>query len=205
MAVEQYRPKEPSEEAASLANEDSAVPERGQGDEAAAAEATEPPSPSLERIEAAVRLVANHLQVTSRAAQVLEAEQPRITLTAVALGISATSVLALISLSVILPRLSTDLLGLALAMSLIFLGSVLDLSAGASLRKAVNRAIQGRDPSDIALERGPWFRLLQAEYWTKVRQMSPDLFFYYIVRASTLVIYAIAVSYMLWAVISLYR
>lgn len=165
---------------------------------------TQTPSERLERIEAAVKLVADHLQATSIGAQIIETEQTRRVLIAVALGISATSILALLSLAAIFPAVSSHLLGLALAMSLILLGSVLDLSAGNFVRTAINKAIQDRDFSGVALLSNPGFRLLRPRYWAKLRQASPDLFFHQLARYSALIIYIVAILYILWVVISLY-
>lgn len=169
-----------------------------------ALEGAETPPESLERIEAALKLVVDHLNVSARAAQVLEPEQARIVLAAVALGISATSVLALLSLAAILPAVAPSLLGVAMAMALIFLGSVLDLSSATSLRKAVNKAVQERQSSGLALERGSWWRLFQAGYRAELRRISSDLLFYRWVRLATVVIYIIGVVYMIWSVLTLY-
>lgn len=184
--------------------QDSPDPQRKQEVVPQAPEEIATPSGRLERIEAAVKLIADDLQTTSTAAQVIEAEQARRLLTAVALGISATSVLALLSLAAIFPVLSADLLGLALAMSLIFLGSVLDLLAWSFFRTAINIAIQNRDFSDIALRSGPGFHLFQPRYWAKLRRTSPDLFFHHVVRYSSIAIYIIGILYIIRVLVPFY-
>ncbi len=159
----------------------------------------------LARMEAALRLVVDHIHTTSRAAELIQAEQTRTVLTAMSLGISATSILALLSLSAVFPDRSTGLLGLTQAMSLIFLGSALDLSAGGFLRKAVTRALQTQDGSDVTLQGGPWYQVLRRSFWGPVRRSSSDLFYFWLTRSGAVVVYVIGLVYTLTAVFFVYR
>lgn len=179
-------------------SEQAPVTSAGSGD-------AEDTSGRLARMEAALRLVVDHIHTTSRAAELIQAEQTRTVLTAMGLGISATSILALLSLSAVFPDRSAGLLGLSQAMSLLFLGSALDLSAGGFLRKAVTRAMQRQDGSDVVLQGGPWYQVLQSGFWGSVRRSSTDLFFFWLTRSGAAIVYVIGLVYMLAAVFFVYR
>lgn len=194
-----------AKEGASRAGDEQAPSSPEKPADRAAPEDAQDMSARLERIEAALKLVSQHLHATTRTAQVLGGQQVRATLAAVVLGISATSILALWSITALFPALLINLLRLSLGMSLLLLASVIDLWSGTFLRKAANIAILEQDPSRIGAQPGPFRRFFHRSYWANMRQKSSDLFHYHMVRYSSLALYIAGVALLIWALVLLPR
>ena len=157
----------------------------------------------LERVEAALRLVLDHLQTVTKGTEILEAEHSRSILSSIALGISAVALLALWSIAILYPDIATDILRFSIGMSLLFLAAVVDLASAPLLRKAVNRAVLEKDPSRLILGQGYWYRFLLFGYWARIKSESPNFFSYQVVRCSAFVIYLVAGAFLIWAMIAL--
>lgn len=157
----------------------------------------------LDRTEAALRLVVGHLQAATRGNEIMSAEQTRIVLPAVGLGVSATAIIALWSIASGSPELAGRVLRFSLAMSLLFLASAVDVSSAAFLRRAVSKAVQQQEPDHPALHRDPWHRALRPGTWASARAASPDLLAHRVLRGAALVVYVLALLLTLWGLLSL--
>ena len=156
----------------------------------------------LERMEAALDLMLNHLQSQTEGSQMLEAEHSHSMLSSIAIGISAVALIALFTLAAIHYEHAAGIIRFTIGMSLMFLAAVVDLASASLLRRAVSRAVLVKDPSRlIFVGRGPWYRPLMPRYWSTIKREAPDFFHHQLVRYSSFLIYVIALSFLIWAMI----
>ncbi len=157
----------------------------------------------LGRVEAALGMVLDHLQALTEGTQILEVEHSRSMLSSIALGFSAVALIALWSIAIIYPDIATGMIRFNIGMALIFLAAVVDLASASILRRAVGKAMLNKDPSRLVLGQGPWYRPLLPGYWARIRREVPDFFHHQIARYSALLIYLIALAFLIWATILL--
>jgi hypothetical protein len=155
----------------------------------------------LVRVEAALGLVLDHLQALTEGTQILESQHSRSMLASIALGFSAVALLALWSLATVHVDHAIGILRFTIGMSLMFMAAMVDLASASLLRKAVGRAMLDKDPSHLVLRQGPWHRALTPGYWATLRRKVPGFFNYQIARCSALLIYLIALGFLIWAMI----
>ncbi|MFP3975018.1 MAG: hypothetical protein ACLFVK_02210 [Dehalococcoidia bacterium] len=182
----------------------SQAPERGNQPDPNApdtAEQTQDVNERVQRVEASLKLVLDHLQTMTRGGEILEIEYSRSVLSSIALGISAVSIIALWSISVLAPERAIDILRFTLGMSLLFLASVVDLAAAPLLRRAINRAIAEQNPSLLTVRKGGWYRWLFPKYWATLKKTSNVIFYHEIVRRSAFVLYVVALGFLIWAAV----
>jgi len=157
----------------------------------------------LERVEAALGLVLDHLQSMTEGTQILEVEHSRSMLSSIALGISAVALIALWSIATLYPDIATGILRFTIGMSVMFLAAVVDLASASILRRAVGRAMLDKDPSRLVLGQGPWYRPLMPGYWSRIKREVPDFFHHQLARYSALAIYLVALAFLIWAAVLL--
>ena len=157
----------------------------------------------LERVEAALGLVLDHLQTVTKGTEIIDAEHTRSLLSSIALGISAVALIALWSIAISLPDIAADILRFSIGMSLLFLAAVVDLASVPFLRKAINRATLEKDPSRLLLGQDSWYRVFSLNYWKEIKKDSSDFYHYQLVRCFALLFYLLAGAFLIWAVFSL--
>ncbi|MDY6912525.1 MAG: hypothetical protein SVM79_09230, partial [Chloroflexota bacterium] len=78
----------------------------------------------LERVEAALELLLDHLETSTRGTEILEAEHSRSLLSSIALGFSAIALIALWSIDLARDDIDIDLIRFTIGMSFLLLASV---------------------------------------------------------------------------------
>ncbi|MCL0065482.1 hypothetical protein M1N79_01140 [Dehalococcoidia bacterium] len=157
----------------------------------------------LGRMEAALELVLDHLQSQTEGTQILETQHSHSMLSSIALGFSAVALIALFTIATIYPDFATGILRFTIGMAVMFLAAVVDLTSASLLRRAVVRAMLAKDPSRLVFGRGHWYRPLMPGYWSRIKREVPDFFHHQLARYSALVIYVIALAFLIWAMIRL--
>ena len=167
-------------------------------------EKPEAPGERLERVEAALKLVLEHMQTSTRGSEMLESQHTRSLLSSIAFGFSAISLIAMWSVDLASEEIDVELLRFTIGMSFLLLASVVDLTSARLLNKAVNRAILEKDPSSLVIwEEGSWQRFFQIGYWIQLKQKSIDFYHYQLARCVALVVYIVAGVFLIWAVFAL--
>lgn len=164
-----------------------------------------PDADRLERVEAALALLADHLQTSTKGSEILEAEHSRSLLSSIALGFSAIALIAIWSIDLARDDVDVDLVRFTIGMSLLLLASAVDLLSASLLRKAVHRAILEKEPSQLVLwhGQGHWNRFLKSSYWATIKDQSPEFYRHQLMRHSALAIYILAGVFLIWAVLSI--
>ena len=157
----------------------------------------------LERVEAALGMVLDHLQTVTKGSEILDAARTRNMLSSIALGISAVALIAFASIASTRPEISIDISRFSIGMAMLFLAAVLDLASGMLLQRAINGAIFRKDPTLLNNWQGPWHRFLRLNYWTRLKKTSIAAFYYQAVRGSAFAVYLMSGILMIWAVFSL--
>ncbi len=164
---------------------------------------TEVPQERLERVEAALRLLLEHMQTSTRGSEILEDEHSHSLLASIAFGFSAIALIAMWTIDLASEDVDIDILRITIGMALILFASTVYLLAASLLRKAVNRAILEKDPSRLDICQSPWHHLFKKDYWATIKQSSSDFYNYQIARCVALVIYIIAGIFLIWAVVTI--
>ena len=154
----------------------------------------------LERVEAALGLLLDHLQTVTKGTEILEASRTRNMFSSIALGFSAIALIVFGGITASDPDISVDVSRFSLGMALLFMASVLDLSSGMILQKAINGAVVRRDPTPLADWQGPWQRFFRIGYWLKIKRQSSSVFYYQLIRAAAFVCYILAGAFLIWAI-----
>ena len=157
----------------------------------------------LERVEAALELVLGHLQTVTKGTEILEGSRTRNMLSSIALGISAVALVAFGSIAVSRPDISVDISRFSIGMALLFLASVIDLTSGMLLQKAISGAVLRKDPSMTANWQGAWHRFFRFNHWARLRKESNGAFAYQAARCTAFIVYVISGAFLIWAVFSL--
>lgn len=165
------------------------------------AEQTQDVNERIQRVEASLKLVLDHLQTMTRGGEILEMEYSRSVLSSIALGISAVSIIALWSISLLAPERAADIVRFTIGMSFLFLASVVDLAAAPLLRRAINRAIAEQDQSLLDVRKGGWYRWFFPRYWSTLKRTSNVIFYHEIVRRSAFALYIVALGFLIWAAV----
>lgn len=156
-------------------------------------------SERLERVEAALGLVMNHLQTVTKGSEILEASRARNMLSSIALGFSSIALIVLGGVEASDIDTSIDISRFSLGMALLFLASVLDLASGMLLHRAISGAVLNKDPKLMASWQGTWRRFLQVSYWSELKRESRTIYYCQVVRCSAFVVYLIAGVFLIWA------
>lgn len=164
---------------------------------------TEPPREKLERVEAALSLLLDHMQTSTRGSEILEAEHSRNLLSSIALGLSAVALLALWSIALAREDIELNLMRFTIGMALLLLAAVTDLASSPLLRRAINRAVLEKDPSSVVLTRRSWRSWFHGEYWRSIKVQSPDFYHHQLARFTALIVYIVAGGFLIWAVFTL--
>jgi len=163
----------------------------------------ESPQERLERVEAALGLVLEHMKTSIKGSEVLEAEHTRTILSSIALGLSSVSLLALWSIALAREDIELNLMRFTVGMALLLLAAVTDLASAPLLRRAVNRAILEKDPSRLVLSRHSWRSWFDRDFWVRSRQESRDFYHHQLARFAALIVYIVAGVFLIWAVFTL--
>jgi len=165
---------------------------------------SEAPEERLERVEAALKLLLEHMQTSSRGSEILEAQHTSNLLASIAFGFSSIALIAMWSIDLASEDIDVELLRFTIGMSFLLLASVIYLTSTTLLRQAVNRAILEKDPSRLIIwQQGPWQRFLKPSYWTQMKQISINFYHYQIARCAALITYIVGGAFLIWAVFAL--
>ncbi len=158
----------------------------------------------LERIEAALKLLLEHMRTSTRGSEILEGHYTRSLLSSIAFGFSAISLIAMWSIDLASDEVNVELLRFTIGMSFLLLASVVDLASVSLLRKVVNRAVLEKDPSVIVIwQERSLHRFFRLSYWTQIKRESPDFYHHQLAHCAALVIYIVAGVFLIWAVFAL--
>lgn len=163
----------------------------------------ESPQERLERVEAALGLVLDHMKTATKGSEILEAEHTRNLLSSIALGLSSVALLALWSIALAREDIELNLMRFTVGMALLLLASVTDLASAPLLRRAVSRAILEKDPSRLVLSRRTWKSWFEGGYWAQIRRESRDFYHHQLARSAGLVVYIVSGGFLIWAVFTI--
>ncbi len=158
----------------------------------------------LERVEAALKLLLEHMQTSTRGSDILESYHSRNILSSIAFGFSAIALIAMWSIDLASEDVNVELLRFTIGMSFLLLASVVDLASASLLRRAVTRAVVEKEPSSLVIwQESSWYRFLRLSYWYKLRQQSKDFYHHQLAHCASLVIYIVAGIFLILAVFAL--
>ena len=164
----------------------------------------EAPEERLERVEAALKLLLEHMHTSTRGSEILESNHARSLLSSIAFGFSAIALIAMWSIDLASEDIEVELVRFTIGMSFLLLASVIDLTSTSLLRQAVNKAILGKDSSSLVLwQESSWYRFFHPSYWTQMKQKSTDFYHHQITQCVALITYILAGGLLIWAVFAL--
>lgn len=157
----------------------------------------------LERVEAALGLLTDHMQTSAKGSEILEAEHSRSMLASLAFGFSAISLIAMWSIDLVIEDDDVDLMKFTIGMALLLFAAVVDLFSASLLRTAVHNAILEKEPSDLVIWRAARQRVFQIDYWATLKKESPEFYRHRIMRVISMASYIAAGIVLVWAVVTL--
>ncbi|MDD5093221.1 MAG: hypothetical protein PHV74_02435 [Dehalococcoidia bacterium] len=154
----------------------------------------------LERVEAALGLVLDHLQTVTKGTEILESIRIRNMLSSIALGFSAIALIIVGSISASDSEVfSVDVSRFAIGMALLFLAAVLDITSGMLLHRTISGALVKKDPTPMIDWQGPWHRFFRPSHWINLKKESAAVFYYQAMRCSAFTVYLLAGVFLIWA------
>lgn len=157
----------------------------------------------LERVEAALGLLTDHMQTSTKGSEILEAEHSRSMLASLAFGFSAISLIAMWSVDLAIEDDDVELMKFTIGMALLLFAAVVDLFSASLLRTAVHKAILEKEPSDLVIWKAARQRIFQINYWSTLKKESPEFYRHRIMRAISMASYIAAGIVLIWAVVTL--